>query len=163
MQMQSIPTIAKSGMTLVELMIVLVILSVLAALAWPSYQNAVQRSRRADGIAALTEIMQAQERWRANHPSYKSSLSAVDSETAPEPALPGAREVSQDGHYGLTLSAVTASGYTVSATVIAGKPQVADVKCQVMLVEVRGGNIAYKSKSSSAGEVNALPDPCWSK
>ena len=45
-----------AGFTLVELMIVLAILAALAALAWPTYQNAVQRSRRADAVSALLNL-----------------------------------------------------------------------------------------------------------
>ncbi len=141
-------------MTLVELMIVLVVLSVLAAVAWPTYQNAVQRSRRADGMAALTEILQAQERWRANNPSYKATLS--------NPVLPGARTVSHDGHYDLTLDNVTASTYTAVATARSSSPQSADSQCQVLQVVVNGGNITYTSQAGG-GAVNAAPDPCWAR
>jgi len=143
-------------MTLVELMIVLVILAILAAVAWPSYQNAIQRSRRADAVAALTEIMQAQERWRANNPRYKATLT--------DPALPGTRTVSHDGHYDLSLPdpPATANAYTVQATVRSSSPQTADSSCQVMRVVIAGGNITYNS-GASANATNAAPDPCWSK
>jgi type IV pilus assembly protein PilE len=150
------------GMTLVELMIVLVVLAVLAAIAWPSYQSAVQRSRRADGVAALTGVMQAQERWRAKYPSYRASLSATlgSDGTVIEPALPG---MSQNGHYALSLSNVSASGYTATATVQSGSPQVGDKKCQVLLVRVNGGSVSYSSKAAPSSADNATPDPCWIK
>jgi type IV pilus assembly protein PilE len=153
---------AQVGMTLVELMIVLVVLAVLAAVAWPSYQSAVQRSRRADGMAALTGLMQAQERWRAKYPSYRTSFSATvaSNGTVIEPALPDA---SQNGHYALSLSDVSASGYTASATVQSGSPQAGDTRCQVLVVEVDGGNIKYSSKASSSSATNAAPDPCWAR
>lgn len=166
--MSSSPRLPKgpAGMTLVELMIVLVVLSVLAALAWPAYQSAVQRSRRADGMAALTEIMQAQERWRANNPSYKASLTAVaansETNTRAEPALPGTRTESQNGHYALALTNVSSSTYTAAATVISSA-QAGDTRCQVLLVRVNGGNITYASKASADGADNSAPDPCWSR
>ena len=149
------PNAAHAGMTLVELMIVLVILAVLAAVAWPSYQNAVQRSRRADAVESLTAIMHSQERWRASNPTYKATL--VD------PPLPGfGRTTSRDGHYNLSLADVTASTYTAQATVRTGSPQTADSRCQVMRVVIVGGNIGYTSMSG--GDVaNGTPDPCWSK
>ena len=146
------------GMTLVELMIVLVILSVLAAVAWPSYQNAVQRSRRADGIAALTRIMQAQERWRANHPQYSGTLS----ELIPD------RTTSHDGHYTLGVAVeaedptAARSKYTATATVISTSPQASDTRCQVLRVRISDGNITYESLASGGTE-NSQPDPCWAR
>ena len=143
----------RNGMTLVELMIVAVVLAILAAMAWPSFQQAVQRSRRADAMSALAEIMQAQERWRANNPSYQGVLAS----------LPGARAVSQNGHYGLALtveSATAGVAYIASATVRSGSPQAGDSRCQVLQVSMTGGNIVYGSLASGS-VANVAPDPCW--
>ncbi|OYV00038.1 MAG: hypothetical protein CFE45_10665, partial [Burkholderiales bacterium PBB5] len=105
--------------------------AVLAALAWPTYQNAVQRSRRADAVSALSEIVQAQERWRANNPAYQATLTD----------LPGTRTVSHDGHYSLTLvdGTVTGSSYTARATARSGSPQQYDATCNVMQVVAAAG------------------------
>lgn len=150
------PIAAPAGMTLVELMIVVVILAILAAVAWPSYQNAVQRSRRADAVAALTEIMQSQERWRAKYPSYRDSFAATET----EPAWP---TDSHDRHYSLTLVDVTANGYTARASVKDGSPQTADSNCLSMRVTMAGGNIAYTSGTSADATNAGNPDPCWQK
>lgn len=142
-------------MTLVELMIVMAILAALAAMAWPVFQEAVQRSRRADGMAALTEIMQSQERWRANNPAYQATLAD----------LPGARTVSHDNHYDLSLvvnNATAGSAYTAVATVRSSSPQTSDSRCQVLQLVVNGGNITYRS-GASGDALNALPDPCWAR
>jgi len=141
-------------MTLIELLIVLVIVGILAGVAWPSFREMVHKSRRADAMSALTEIMQAQERWRANNPAYKAALSS--------PALPGARTTSQAGHYALAITAdsATATAYTATATVIGTSPQASDSNCQVMRVLISGGNIAYSS-GASANATNNPPDPCW--
>ncbi len=124
-------------------MVVLVIVAVLAALAWPSFINAVNRSRRSDAMSALAEIMQAQERWRANQPSYKATLT--------NPVLPGARTVSAGGHYDLSMVAgsVTATGYQVRADVRTGSAQSGDSGCQTLQVEMAGG------------QVNYTPTACW--
>ena len=143
----------RSGMTLIELLIVLVIVGILAGVAWPSFREAVQRSRRADAMSALTEIMQAQERWRSNRPEYRASLTLPDTE-------PAWRAVSRDGHYAISLTDVTASTYTAVATVVSTSPQASDTRCQVMRVVVTGGNINYTSGASSDA-TNAQPDPCW--
>lgn len=58
------------GFTLVETMVVLVILSLLAALAYPGYGDYVTRTRRAEGQVALMNAMQQQEHHRALHHTY---------------------------------------------------------------------------------------------
>lgn len=141
-----------AGFSLIELMIAVAIVLVLSALVWPSLQEAVQKSRRADGIAALSTIMQAQERWRANHPRYQTTLAE----------LPGAQTAtSPDGHYSLALVEVedTRTQYTARASVRGGSPQAGDSRCQVLQVAVSGGTITYSSSSGSGA--NAAPDPCW--
>lgn len=144
----------RSGMTLIELLIVLVIVAILAAVAWPSFSEAVHKSRRADAMSALTEIMQAQERWRSNQPQYSGTLSD----------LIGNRTTSRDGHYTLGVAVDSASAarskFTATATVVSSKPQASDTNCQVMRVVVDGGNISYNSGTSSSA-TNAQPDPCW--
>lgn len=76
------------GLTLIELLIVMVIIGVLAAIAVPSYRNYVQRSRRADAKTALEQVRAAQEMWRAEKGSY--SLNAAELRTtmgAPSAAI----------------------------------------------------------------------------
>ena len=58
------------GFSLIETMIALVVVSVLAGLAYPSFLQLLRKARRGDAIMALLDLQQAQERWRANAPSY---------------------------------------------------------------------------------------------
>lgn len=142
-----------AGFTLVELMIALAVMAILAALAWPALQEAVQKSRRADGMSALANIMQAQERWRANNPAYQATLTN----------LTGAQSTtSPDQHYTLSLVAgsVSAVGYTAQATARSESPQSSDNRCQVLQVVVAGGTITYGSLAGG-GAANGAPDPCW--
>jgi type IV pilus assembly protein PilE len=60
----------RSGFTLVELIIVVAIIGILAAIAYPSYTQHVIRSKRADGMAALMNAAQAMERFRVANYSY---------------------------------------------------------------------------------------------
>ena len=144
----------RHGMTLIELLIVLVIVGILAGVAWPSFREAVHKSRRADAMSALTEIMQAQERWRSNNPIYRASLTLPETE-------PAWRAVSRDGHYAISLTDVAASTYTAVATVVSTSPQASDSRCQVMRVCIIGGNINYISGATTCDATNARPDPCW--
>lgn len=59
-----------SGLTLLELMVVLVVLGILAALSYPSYQESIRKGKRTEGRAALTTLMQQQERYFSQHNSY---------------------------------------------------------------------------------------------
>ncbi|NBC48047.1 MAG: prepilin-type N-terminal cleavage/methylation domain-containing protein [Gammaproteobacteria bacterium] len=93
-----------SGFTLIELLVVLSIVGVLAAIALPSYQNYIEKSRRSDAMSSLLKLQLEQERYRANHTSY-GELSDVWSGSD-----------SLDGYYQLAVSGVSASGYTASAT-----------------------------------------------
>ncbi len=61
---------ARSGFSLIELMVVLLILAILAAFQYPSYKESVRKARRAEGRAALTEAMQQQERLYTQQSTY---------------------------------------------------------------------------------------------
>ena len=58
------------GITLIELLIVMIIVGILAAIAIPSYNSYMQRARRADAKTALEQVRAAQEMWRAERGSY---------------------------------------------------------------------------------------------
>lgn len=141
-----------AGFTLVELLITLVIALILAGIAYPTLQQAVQKSRRTDAMAALANIMQAQERWRSSNPGYQSTLADLPGASATE---------SSDKHYQLSIveGSASATTYTIRATARSGSPQSGDTRCQTLQVAVNGGTITYSSESSSGA--NAAPDPCW--
>ena len=100
--------------TLIELLVVLAIVAVLATIALPSYQNYIEKSRRADAMTTLLKLQLEQERYRANHTSY-GELSDV-----------WAGSDSTDGYYQLAVSGVSATGYTAMATPKANGRQAGD-------------------------------------
>jgi len=151
---------ACSGFTLIELMIVVVIMGVLLAVAFPSYLDSVRKGRRAEGIAGLTAVQQAQERFRANSPTYGNLNSPADANT-----LPNTSTTTANGRYNLAVTGNTAAGYTVTATAVGG--QAADTACGKMGVRAVGGNLRYGSGAAAMGIDWAPNDPdagrCWAK
>ncbi|HEX4881924.1 MAG TPA: type IV pilin protein, partial [Porticoccaceae bacterium] len=67
----------QSGVTLLEMLIVVVIVSILAAVAYPAYQDYVVRSNRAVGAGSLLEVAARQEQYFANNAGYASTTALL--------------------------------------------------------------------------------------
>ena len=113
------------GSTLIELMIAVVVISILAAIALPAYNDYVTRSRRSDGRAALSDLATAQETFRSKCPGYASAFGATcgvdlngdnDALDVNENIAFLGTSNSPDGYYTVTISAGTATGFTAHAT-----------------------------------------------
>ena len=106
------------GFTLIELMIVVAIIGILAAIAFPSYQNYVTKTRRADAQAALTGFATAMERYYTDN--RNTYLGAADGANTGAPAstlFPS--EAPLDGatkFYDLTIASATRNSYTLQAS-----------------------------------------------
>lgn len=61
---------AARGFTLIEVMVVVVVIGILAAVAYPAYTDSLLKGRRAEGRSALTELLQQQERYLTQTGSY---------------------------------------------------------------------------------------------
>ena len=65
------------GLTLIEMLVVAAIISIFANIAIPSYQEFVLKSRRAEGISFLFQIMELQERYFTENLSYATDLAEL--------------------------------------------------------------------------------------
>ena len=68
---------SEKGMTLIELMVVIVIIGILAAIAIPMYTGYMQRARRADAKTALEQLRASQEMFRAERGRYANNADDV--------------------------------------------------------------------------------------
>jgi len=59
-----------AGFTLIELMIVVAIVAILTSIAYPAYTSSILKGKRAEGRAALAELLQQQERYMTQNNAY---------------------------------------------------------------------------------------------
>lgn len=103
------------GFTLIELMIVVAIIGIIAAIAYPSYTNHVEKTRRSDAQGALMGLAAAMERHYATNNSYEGAASGGADTGAPA-IYPD--EAPLDGnakYYDLTIQAADATSFTLRA------------------------------------------------
>lgn len=74
MNLKSPPQNVANGFTLIELMIVIAIVGILAAIAYPSYVESVRRGQRAECRSGLANALQAQERYYTTNTTYVTNL-----------------------------------------------------------------------------------------
>ena len=146
----------EGGFTLVELMTVVVVIAILTAVAVPSYNNQVRKSRPTEAKSMLMDLSAREERYLATNGTYTSSAPALGLTTYPQ--------TTSSGYYSIaapTITAATAGSATAAATpgtfsftATAASTQVQDKECNTFTLTNAG---VQTSKNSGGG---ATTD-CW--
>jgi type IV pilus assembly protein PilE len=140
------------GFTLIELMIVVAVIGILAAIAYPSFQQVIIRSDRADARRALLDVQVAQERFKSTNSdvlgqaaTYSNSLSNLGTAGLAPMLVSG---TSERGFYSLSITAADRGSYTATAT--AQGRQTKDIAaCQTITL------------TASLGGTVKTPAECW--
>jgi type IV pilus assembly protein PilE len=113
-----------AGVTLIELMIVLLIVAILAGIAFPSYQSHVVKTNRAAARACLMEASQFLERY------YTTNLTYVGGPVNPGCAL----DANMQTRYTFTAPTLTQRTYVLAATPI-GVQLAHDTQCGTLGID----------------------------
>jgi type IV pilus assembly protein PilE len=125
-----------TGFTLIELMIVIVVVAVLAAIAMPSYRQYVLRTHRTEAKRTLLNVAVAQEKFYLQNNTY-AGPSAL--EIAPPGGL-GIAGTTERGHYAVAITAGSVSAFSATAT--AQGAQADDTRCASFTIDQAGTRTA---------------------
>lgn len=123
------------GFTLIELMIVVVIIAVLAAIAYPLYMSQVHQARRVDAKAALKTAINRGEQFYSQAHHYPNKLSQIDMNTTTD-----------NGTYKLSIAKSSKTKFKVVA-----KPQGAQAGDEC-------GKLTLRANGETAAEGDS---DCW--
>ena len=142
----------QSGVTLIELLIVVVLLSIIAAFAYPSYTQYVVKAKRTAGKSVLLQVADRQQQYFMDNKRYANSLTSLGYQENPFMVDDSGDNVAiadDDRVYLITMANPTPTTYTLVATpqmMMASK----DTQCGTLSLASTG------QKGSTGGG-----DKCW--
>lgn len=136
----NIKNFKNKGFTLIEMMVVVTIIGILAAIAIPSYQSYIVDSRRTAATAAIGELQIQLEQWRAERPSYAGSGDEYPSVPTDNPYY----------EFSIPQTDATATSYSIIAEPTEKQE---DTECGTLTLSYENG-VVSKSASGDATD-------CW--
>ena len=121
------------GVTLIELMIVVAVMGILAAITYPSYTQYVLRTHRSEAMNELTRLANLQEQFFADNRSYAPNLTTL--------GLSSDTLTTQSGRFQIAVSASAARSFTLTATAVG--VQAGDA-CKTFSINQLGQRVATK-------------------
>ena len=117
------------GITLMELMIVLVIVGIMATLAYPSYREFAARAKRNEAKSALLQIATMQERFYLQNNTYTTDMTSL--------GFPVAGNFTTDsGTYKINVTAADANNFAANAVYLNADNEAG--KCGTFQIDGRG-------------------------
>jgi type IV pilus assembly protein PilE len=141
----------QKGFSLIELMIVVAVIGILAAVAYPAYQDYVIRSKRGDAMNSLASVRIAQEKYRANNSAFASALSTLTDYSADTVD-------SGDNYWNVTMASGAGFATTGAQFFVIATPKHVDSDCEVFMVD-REGPV---TSGTYSGNTIANAD-CWER
>lgn len=141
-----------AGFSLIELMIVVAIIGILAAIAYPNYQEYTNRGKRSEGRSLLLAAQNRMERFYSDYNRYPSRLVATGSNDNSGTGTLVTPLSSENGYY--TLDPATAASGNQQTFTLTVMPTWTDTDCGNLTID----NIGQKGNSGSRAWKE-----CWSK
>jgi type IV pilus assembly protein PilE len=135
---------AAAGFSLLELVMVMALMGVLAAIAVPMYTQYVQRAARSEARTALLEVAQWAQRYRTDRGSFAGA----------DAALPAALREVRDGGATLYTIALASTTDTFTATATPGG-RMANDPCAALSVDHTGA----RRQTGASASANV----CWGR
>lgn len=148
------------GVTLMELMIVVVVVGILAAIAYPSYREQVRRSNRTEAKVALEQRAAALEKCFTRYMRYNTAdpVTNNDCPAAADANVVGPGQLTEKGMYRLTLEiprpGAPAGVPSFRLTATPQGAQATDAQCASFRLDDRGTR-------EVTGSASASPATCW--
>lgn len=141
----------QSGVTLIELMVVVAIIGIIAAVAIPSYNNYVIEGNRSAAKTALAQAASRQEQFFIDNRTFATTLTQLGYPANPQPigsdggpALGSSRVL-----YNLVISASSATDFTLQA--VPQGSQAGDAVCATLTL----------NRAGVRGATGSDPTECW--